>query len=331
MSKEDFDLTYYADVQSRAINWLWYPYIPYGKITIVQGDPGEGKTTFVLSLLSIISKGQAFPGSDVCVSGKAIYQNAEDDNSDTIKPRLEMHEANCANICFIDKDSGIISLDGNELEKAVRQTQAKILVLDPIQSFLGENVDMNRANSIRPRLTRLKEIAERTGCAVILVGHLNKNSGGKANYHGLGSIDISAAARSVLVIGRPADNPEIRVMAQQKNNLGPIGTSMAFAIQNGKVEWLGDYGLSASELLSGSGTDSESGKLLSARMLLQELLKDGEMPFNELANIAAEEDIGKRTLRTAKASLKVESVKKGDAWYWRLPTNQENRGDSNEK
>ena len=89
---DDCSLKYYSDVTSRKIDWLWYPYIPFGKITVIQGDPGEGKTTFVLSLLSIISNGEKLPFSDNCVSGKVIYQNTEDDNSDTIKPRLELHQ-----------------------------------------------------------------------------------------------------------------------------------------------------------------------------------------------------------------------------------------------
>ena len=110
---DDCSLKYYSDVTSRKIDWLWYPYIPFGKITVIQGDPGEGKTTFVLSLLSIISNGEKLPFSDNCVSGKVIYQNTEDDNSDTIKPRLELHQADCTNICFIEKRSDSLSLDSD--------------------------------------------------------------------------------------------------------------------------------------------------------------------------------------------------------------------------
>lgn len=153
---DDCSLKYYSDVTSRKIDWLWYPYIPFGKITVIQGDPGEGKTTFVLSLLSIISNGEKLPFSDNRVSGKVIYQNTEDDNSDTIKPRLELHQADCSNICFIEKRSDSLSLDSDELDESVKRINARVLVLDPIQSFLGENIDMNRANVIRPRLNHLK-------------------------------------------------------------------------------------------------------------------------------------------------------------------------------
>lgn len=314
-----YRLTYYKDVESREIQWLWYPYIPSGKITIVEVDPGEGKATFVLSLLAILSNNEPLPCSNTIASGQSIYQNTEDDNADTIKPRLERHGANCSNICFIDKKHGSLSIDEDELEKAVVEAHAKILVLDPIQAFIGENIDMNRANVIRPRMNRLKEIAETTGCAILLVGHLNKNASGKATYRGLGSIDFSAAARSVLVVGRPSCNPYLRVVAQQKNNLGPIGKSLAFTLNNRKVEWIGEYDISASELLSSTGSAKEIPKSVAANILLSDLLSNGEKSYREIMQIASDEGIGKRTLMEAKAALNITSTKHHDGWYWSKP------------
>ena len=313
----DCRLTYYRDIQSKSIEWLWYPYIPFGKITIVQGDPGEGKTTFILSLLSIMSTGGLLPCSKTRISGNAIYQNAEDNNEDTIKPRLEQHGADCSKICFIDKADGSVSLD-DDLKKAVVSANAKILVLDPIQSFIGENTDMNRANVVRQKMTKLKEIAESTGCAVILIGHLNKNSGGKANYRGLGSIDFSAAARSVLAIGRPADDPDIRVMAQQKNNLGPIGKSLGFMLKGGKVSWIGQYDITADELLASSPVTRDAPIASAAYVFLSTFLKSGEKPFREIIEAAAAEGINESALRRMKTDMRISSVKKADGWYWRL-------------
>ena len=313
----DCNLVYYKDVESRDVNWLWYPYIPYGKITIVQGDPGEGKTTFVLSLLSILSTGGKLPNSDIEISGNAIYQNTEDDNADTIKPRLERHGADCSRICFIDKSEGSVSLE-SDLESAVVNAGARILVLDPIQSFIGENTDMNRANSVRPRMNRLKEIAEKTGCAVILVGHLNKNAGGKAGYRGLGSIDFTAAARSILAIGRPSDDPDIRVMVHQKSNLGPTGPSLAFTLDDGKVSWIGPYDISVEELYSAPAYEKESPKKASASVLLNLLLESGEKPFKEIMDAAVEKGIGRRTLMKAKSEMNIQSERKADGWYWKM-------------
>ncbi len=314
---EDWNLVYYKDIESRKIDWLWYPYIPFGKITLVQGDPGEGKTTFILSLLSILSTGGKLPCSDVAVCGNSIYQNTEDDNSDTIKPRLERHGADCSKICFISKRNNAVSLE-DDLEEWVRRANAKILVLDPIQSFIGENTDMNRANSVRPRMNRLKEIAESTGCAVVLIGHLNKNASGKANYRGLGSIDFSAAARSILVIGKPADHPELRVMAQQKSNLGPLGQSLAFSLNDGKVTWIGEYDITAEELFSSSGGEREAPKFTSASLFLSDFLKEGEKSYKEVMAAAEDEGINKRTVLRAREEMEISSTKRSDGWYWAL-------------
>lgn len=322
----DYSLVYYKDIESRKIDWLWYPYIPFGKITLVQGDPGEGKTTFILSLLSVLSTGGHLPCSDIKISGNAIYQNTEDDNADTIKPRLERHGADCSKICFINKGIDSVSLE-DDLEKWIRQANAKILVLDPIQSFIGENTDMNRANSVRPRMNRLKEIAGSTGCAVVLIGHLNKNASGKANYRGLGSIDFSAAARSILVIGKPSDHPELRVMAQQKSNLGPIGQSLAFMLNDGSVKWIGPYDITADELYSSAAHEKEATKSQSASVLLASILSDGEKPYKLILDKAEAEGIGKRTLMAAKAQMSVLSVKRSGGWYWKLNDTDEIQDD----
>ena len=324
---DDCNLVYYKDIESRVIDWLWYPYIPFGKITIVQGDPGEGKTTFVLSLLSLLSTGGKLPFSDVTVKGNAIYQNMEDDNADTIKPRLEKHGADCSKICFIDKPDGAVSLE-DDLEAAVIKSNAKILVLDPIQSFIGENTDMNRANSVRPKMNRLKEVAEKTGCAVILIGHLNKNMGGKASYRGLGSIDFSAAARSILAIGRPADNPRIRVMAHQKSNLGPIGQSLAFSLNDGKVSWVGPLDITADELFSTSPPEKEMSKSFEAILFLSVFLKNGERSYKEIMKAAEKEGINKRTVLRAKDELDISSVKHSDGWYWVFANHFANRSEN---
>ena len=324
---EDWSLVYYKDIESRKIDWLWYPYIPFGKITLIQGDPGEGKTTFILSLLSILSTGGKLPCSDVSIIGNAIYQNSEDDNADTIKPRLERHGADCSRICFVSKQDDVVSLE-DDLEKWIREADARILVLDPIQSFIGENTDMNRANSVRPRMNRLKEIAESTGCAVVLIGHLNKNASGKANYRGLGSIDFSAAARSILVIGKPADHPELRIMAHQKSNLGPLGKSLAFSLDNGRVTWIGEYDITAEELFSPSGSEKEAPKFTNASLFLSAFLKDGERSYREIISAAENEGISKRTLARAKDELNVMSFKCPDGWYWAL--NTKSKQDDNE-
>ena len=309
----EFSLTYLNTIQSRDVKWLWYPYIPYGKITIVQGDPGDGKTTFILSLIAGLTHAGNLPCSKEKLFCKSIYQNTEDDLADTIKPRLERHGADCSQVCFIDKPEQLL-LDDNCLETAILESQAKLLVLDPLQSFIGENVDMNRANSIRPRLSKLKLIAEKTGCAVVIIGHLNKKAGGKVDYRGLGSIDIQAAARSVLLIGKHTDYPGFRFVVQQKNNLAPLSKTLGFTLDNGVVKWLGAFPILAEDLVIGE-TRKKSKERIAVKIIANLLLR-GAKPSEQILKRGADEGISERTLNNAKKKLSIRAFRKENAWYW---------------
>ena len=148
------------EVQSKEVNWLWYPYIPYGKITIIQGDPGEGKTTLALRLAALLSKGEALPYDDTEREPvKIIYQTAEDGLEDTIKPRLEAAEADCTQIKVIDESEATLTMLDERIEKAIVETDARALILDPVQAYIGAKADMNRANEVRAVLSQLGRIA----------------------------------------------------------------------------------------------------------------------------------------------------------------------------
>ena len=188
-----------SEVQSQEIEWLWYPFIPYGKLTIIQGDPGDGKTTMVLNLAAKLSKGEALDENmKVTEPVNVIYQTAEDGLADTVKPRLELAGADCERIIVIDESDKSLSMVDERLEQAIVRTGARLLILDPIQAYLGGGMDMNRANEARDMTKKLGALAEKTKCAIILIGHMNKASGNKAAYRGMGSIDFFAVARSVL-------------------------------------------------------------------------------------------------------------------------------------
>ena len=187
-----------SEVQSQEIEWLWYPFIPYGKLTIIQGDPGDGKTTMVLNLAAKLSKGEALDENmKVTEPVNVIYQTAEDGLADTVKPRLELAGADCERIIVIDESDKSLSMVDERLEEAIVRTGARLLILDPIQAYLGGGMDMNRANEARDMTKKLGALAEKTKCAIILIGHMNKASGNKAAYRGMGSIDFFAVARSV--------------------------------------------------------------------------------------------------------------------------------------
>lgn len=315
-------------VEVEKIDWLLYPFIPFGKVTIVQGDPGEGKTTMVLQIIAKLTKGEAVlpSGSDEpALEAKTvdlepvnvIYQTAEDGLGDTIKPRLLSVGADCSRVMVIDDNDQALTMMDARLEEAIIKTKARLVVLDPIQGFLGAAVDMHRANEIRPLMKRIAVLAEKYHCAIILIGHMNKNSNGKSSYRGLGSIDFQAAARSVLIVGRIKDEPEIRVVCHVKSSLAPEGKSIAFRLDKDTgFEWIGEYDISADDLLSG---DNRGQKIHAAKEFLKEILASGSVAQTKVAEEAESRRIKKKTLWNAKKELEIDSVKIGNQWFWMLP------------
>ena len=306
------------EVQAEEIKWLWKPYIPFGKLTIVQGDPGEGKTTFVLQLAAQLSQGKGFDESmEISEPMNVIYQTAEDGLADTVKPRLLSANADCSKIKVIDDTEQSLYMDDERLEIAIREQNAKLLILDPLQAYLGDRVDMNRANEAREMTKKISAMAERTGCAVVLVGHMNKGSGTKAAYRGIGSIDFFAIARSVLLVGRVPNDSNIRAIVQIKNNLEKEGETMAFRLDENGFRWMGEFDVSADELLSG-GANADKHKI--AIDFLQNILSDGqEVPASSVFTQARTLGVSKRTIENVKQELGVKSVKRGSSWMWKMP------------
>ena len=304
------------DVEVESVEWLFYPFIPYGKITIIQGDPGEGKTTLVLQIIASLTKGTSVLGDKETEPINVIYQTAEDGLADTIKPRLLKANADCSRVLVIDdRDIPLTMLD-IRLEQAIAETKGRLVVLDPIQGFLGTGVDMHRANEIRPVMKHISELAEKYKCAIILIGHMNKCSMGKSAYRGLGSIDFQAAARSVLIVGRIKDEPEVRVVCQTKNSLAPEAKSIAFRLseENG-FEWIGEYDVAADDLLSGTAKGT---KKQTAMDFLETILAGGQMQQTAIMQLAEEKGISQKTLRNAKEALDIKSIRLNNQWYWKL-------------
>ncbi len=177
-----------------------------------------------------------------------------------------------------------LTLADERIARAIRENNAKLVIIDPVQAFLGADVDMNRANEVRPIFRSLGDIAQATGCAIVLIGHLNKAVGTQSTYRGLGSIDITAAVRSLLFIGKLKDNPTTRVLIHEKSSLAPPGQSLAFSLGDEKgFEWIGAYDITADELLAGTDTAKTESKTAQAEMLILELLANGKkMPSAEL-------------------------------------------------
>lgn len=323
----ELKLIHMEDVVSKEVEWLWYPYIPYGKITIIEGDPGEGKTTLVLKLAAALSRGLPLP----CDDDKEyepihiIYQTAEDGIEDTIKPRLEKAGADCSMIRVIDETDKELSMTDDRLEQAIIETGARLIILDPIQAYIGATVDMHRANEIRPVLKHLGIIAEKHNCAIILISHMNKASSSKSTYRGLGSIDIQATARSVLLVARLRDKPNIRIMAHDKSSLAPAGDAIGFEMteDNGMV-CIGPYDITIDELLSGNEGRGKK-KLDIAENFIKEYFGSNKViPSNEIMMEAAKRSIKRNTLLSAKKKLGITSDKEKAEdgtiyWTWVMP------------
>jgi len=318
MQKKKNRLIRMSDIATEQVQWLWYPYIPFGKVTIIQGDPGEGKTSFVLAMIALLTNGEPLPEEDAASPPiNVIYQSAEDGLADTIKPRLEQSGADCSRVLVIDESDKELTLCDERLEQSIRETGARLIVLDPLQAYLGDGVDMHRANEVRPVFKRLCAMADRTGCAVILIGHMNKAQGLKSSYRGLGSIDFRAAARSVLLVGRLKSDPSVRVVAHDKSSLAPEGKSIAFSLdaENG-FQWKGYCDSTVDEVLSGTG--SVQTKTMQMEQELKELLSK-PVPVEEVFRRAKELGISERTVNIAKKNVGVLAVKHANHWYWQLP------------
>ena len=306
-----------SDVEAEQVEWLWTPYIPLGKISIIQGDPGNGKTTMALAIAAAVTTGMALPDGRCTTHGNVIFQSAEDGLADTIKPRLEQLGADCDRVHIIDEEEQSLSLSDERIEQAIVKMGAKLFILDPLQAYLG-GADMHSANGVRPLMKQLAAVAERTECAIVIIGHLNKK-GGKSQYRGLGSIDIYAAARSVLTVGKLDAGEHLRAIVHNKSNLAPPGVSQAFELDpHSGFCWCGEVDITIDELLSGRKQAPES-QATKAKRLIESALAHGAVPANDIFKLAEEQGISAKTLNRAKETLGVISIKRQGRWFWEIP------------
>lgn len=303
-----------ADIQTEEVNWLWYPYIPAGKLTVLEGDPGLGKSWITCAIASDISTGRKLPGSKADLPPqKVLMLSAEDGLGDTVKPRIESMKGNVENIFVSDSHFSLDSAGLKELEELMRSMAATIVFLDPIVAYLGGKMDMNKANEVRAMMGPLAEAAKNTGSSIVIVRHLRKSGGGNAKYNGLGSIDFTAAVRSGLMVGESKGGT--RYMRQFKNNLAPTGDSLAYSLVDSHFQWEGNFedtddDAPAKETSRHSMTDK-------AQEFLFDNLKNGPMSSIELMSRAAEAGLNTRTLDRAKKGVAM-SRKIGDTWEWML-------------
>lgn len=317
MAQRPSDLKLYSSIKEIPVDWLWYPYIPYGKLTLLQGDPGGGKSTFIVNIISAVSSGGNLPdGTGLAKPLHVIYQCSEDGVADTIKPRLIAAGANCENVAFIDEESTTFTLNDEVIRCAVADFNAKLLVVDPFQAYLGD-ADISNITSIRRILRKLSMWAAAYDCAIVLIGHLNKKQSSKDIYRGLGSIDLIAAARSVLQIDIDEDYPQYRIVRHIKSSLAPKGPSFGFQIDShSNLNWTildpddREPNLDLPDELTSMGKQEQICSLLKGA------LSHGPARATDIQSLMQREAVSQRSLMLAKTMLNIGSFRQGGVWYW---------------
>jgi DNA repair protein RadA/Sms len=310
------------EIETREVEWLWNPYIPLGKLTLLEGDPGEGKSWISLAIATRITL------EDLGGPANVLIASAEDDFDDTIRPRLEELGANLGLVYAIEEAFTLGSKKGlnddafDLLEKHLREKEPSLVIIDPLTAYLGSGVDMHRQNETRPVMARLASLAREYNCAILLIRHINKGGSAKPIYRGMGSIDFTASARSVLLAGHVdrEDGSMERALVHIKSNLAPLGSPIGFILGH-PFQWT-DSTLTANEILNqpiGGGKKTDE-----AVALIRDLLAGNEaVPANEIFAAAKEAGISQRTMKAAKKILHVKSGKKDKEWHWYLPKGKE--------
>ena len=328
--KKELKIISSTNVEVRKINWLWYPFIPRGKVTILQGDPGEGKSTFMLTLAAYLTRGEALPFTDCGEPPDPItvlYQSTEDDYDDTIVPRFIKAGGIRDRLAFIDESEYPLTFDDDRILEGIKQTGAKLLVLDPLASYIGD-CSLNASNEVRQKFNALINAARETDCAIVVVNHMNKMPGLKAIYRTPGSIDVAGAVRSILLLARDPDEEDKRYLVQTKMNLASKGDALEFRIEDGGIKFTGITDKTADEILRKqdfvSGIGRPDVKLQEAKEVIEELLAAGTaVPAEDCEAVLKKNGIRRSTAQTAKRELGIESVRIQDRWYWKLPETDE--------
>ena len=241
----------FSDIEEKAVDWLWYPYIPLGMLTALGADPGTGKTFFCCYVAAKVSNGQIDDNPfEKPIQGNVLMFNAEDSPETVIKPRLRKLGANMDYIFApentLDPNFIPYSFADERLEFLFDMYKPILVFFDPIQAYLGAGIDMNRANETRPLFARLQGLAEKHNTAIVIVSHLSKMTTQDVYYRFLGSIDFMGAVRSALFLGKHPKDRDTKVMFHIKQNGTPAGDTLAYRINNGV--WVPDVVTDVSEL-----------------------------------------------------------------------------------
>jgi hypothetical protein len=324
-------------IEAKPIEWLWKNRIPRGAITIFDGEPQSGKTTVLTDLVARECGGLTMPETDVRGSGKAVLWISAEDNQATLQRNLKVSGGDLKKVFIFDRAKGRVTFpDWNDaLRKEIGNKEVSIVVIDPLAAFLRGSSSMETI--VRSALDQLAAVAETTGVAIILVRHLAKIIRASAMRSGLGSVGISAATRSGLLVGHETvpvsnDGNQRRIIAPYKWSLsgerpGAIAFSLVSVHDGVRVDWLGASDITADQLLT-AANPTEATALSEACEILFGILQDGQpMWANEVTALATQAGVSKSTLRRARTTMGVlwrrEGAGPGSRIHWRIPDDNE--------
>jgi AAA domain len=314
-----------ADVETRKVRWLWQPYIPYGLLTVLEGDPNVGKSYLAMHVATAVTTGGELPSSPPGHPGRVLYLSTEDDADFTIRPRFETMGGDVNKLRFLVPKHFPFDEEGlHLLRRELDARPAKLLVVDTLFSFIPTTADTNKPNDVRAILSGVSQLASDFEMAVLLIRHWTKGDRGKAIYRGSGSIDIIGLARSAIAVAPYPDDPDLRVMVHVKHNLSAAGPSRLFELaKKGRaampvLSWGSEVAITADELQGSATGDPKT--LDAAVTLIREQIEGGEFRAKVIKEIAARQGISDRTVDRAKKLLGVKADKAATGWHWSLPT-----------
>jgi len=336
-------MTCLQDVEPREVSWLWPGRIPLGRITLLVGRPGEGKSYLTAYMAARVSRGRCWPDGSACDCGSVLLMTGEDDPADTIRPRLDAHNADCRRVHLL---SAVRRVDGEgQYERLIRLDDVdaigqalerlgdcRLVVVDPVGSFLGGRTDAHRDNEVRAVLAPLAALAEQHGPAVLLIAHRRKASGAMADDLALGSRAFTGIARAVWHLSRDPDDKTRRLLLPGKCNLAPEGHGLAFSIvgkpaslrwEEAPVKLHADDAVAAEQRAQRPGPAADDRR--EAEEFLRQTLADGPRQSKDVeAEARGGHGISAATLRRARKAAGVVAYQptKPGPWWLRLPDAQ---------
>ncbi len=321
-----------ADVQPEKVHWLWPGRFARGKLNLLIGDPGLGKSWMLLDMVARVTNGRSWPDGGQAPRGEVIVLTAEDGLADTVRPRIDTQWGDAQRVYVLRavKQNGAerlfsLSSDLVHLETALTQTGAPVAIIDPLSAYLS-NTNTWKDAEVRGLLAPLAALAERLNVAVIGVMHLSKDAQRRALYRVQGSIAFTAAARSVFAVTKDPDAEARRFLVPVKLNIAPLPPTLAFILKDGLLRWeqAPVEALDAETALAGPLGAEEKAERVTAVEFLQAILADGPVPALDIFRSAKANGISDRTLNRAKRQLGVRPERIGGigssgAWIWLSP------------